>query len=124
VIELHQLVPELKLDSLAELQQVTQALVGDLQRLGPFGHGNRKPLLCCRGVTLASPPRRVGKTGDHLQLFVRQGETAMKCIAFGAGELFDKLQQGMTLDLAVEPQINEFNGFTNVELAVKDLQIA
>ena len=38
------------------------------------------------------------------------------------GEMFDKLQKGMTIDLAVEPQINEFNGFTNVELEVKDLQ--
>ena len=103
---------------------MTQALVAELKRLGPFGHGNRKPLLCCKGVTLASPPRRVGKTGDHLQLFVRQGEHAMKCIAFGLGEMFDKLRQGMMLDLAVEPQINEFNGYTNVELEVKDLQFA
>jgi single-stranded-DNA-specific exonuclease len=116
------LVPQLHLDSLADLQHVTQALVIDLKRLGPFGHGNRKPLLCCKGVTLASPPRRVGKTGDHLQLFVRQGGTAMKCIAFGLGEMFDKLKQGMMIDLAVEPQINEFNGRTNVELEVKDLQ--
>jgi single-stranded-DNA-specific exonuclease len=112
----------LHLDSLTDLQNVTHALVNDLKRLGPFGHGNRKPLLCCKGVTLASPPRRVGKTGDHLRLFVRQGETAMKCIAFGLGEMFDKLQKGMMLDLAVEPQINEFNGYTNVELEVKDLQ--
>jgi single-stranded-DNA-specific exonuclease len=116
------LVPQLHLDTLAELQHVTHALVAELKRLGPFGHGNRKPLLCCKGVTLASPPRRVGKTGDHLQLFVRQGEHAMKCIAFGLGEMFDKLRQGMMLDLAVEPQINEFNGYTNVELEVKDLQ--
>src|SRR4051794_3790426 len=121
-IEPEILVPQLHLDTLAELQHVTHALVIDLKRLGPFGHGNRKPLLCCKGVTLASPPRRVGKTGDHLQLFVRQGETAMKCIAFGLGEMFDKLQKGMTIDLAVEPQLNEFNGFTNVELEVKDLQ--
>jgi single-stranded-DNA-specific exonuclease len=116
------LVPELKLDSLAELEHVTHALVTDLKRLGPFGHGNRKPVLCCRGVTLASPPKRVGKTGDHLQLFVRQGNHAMKCIAFGLGEMFDRLKQGMMIDLAVEPQINEFNGYTNVELEVKDLQ--
>ena len=27
------------------------------------------------------------------------------------------------IDLAVEPQINEFNGYTNVELEVKDLQL-
>lgn len=119
-----QLVPELKLDCLAELQHVTEALVNDLKRLGPFGHGNRKPVLCCRGLTLAGPPRRVGKTGDHLQLFVRQGSAQMKCIAFGAGELFDRLQTGTTIDVAVEPQLNEFNGRVSVELQVKDLQFA
>ena len=118
------LVRELKLDCLAELHHVTEALVTDMKRLGPFGHGNRKPLLCCRGLTLAAVPRRVGKTGDHLQLFVRQGNAAMKCIAFNRGELFDRLQPGVTLDLAVEPQINEFNGRVSVELDVKDLQFA
>lgn len=116
------LVPELKIDCEAELAHMSHALVNELHRLGPFGHGNRKPLLCCRGLTLAGPPRRVGKTGDHLQLFVKQGRNHMKCIAFGAGALFDKLQPGMTLDLAVEPQINEFNGRSSVELTVKDIQ--
>jgi len=59
------------------------------------------------------------REGDHLQLFVRQGRHSMKCIAFGAGSLFEKLQQGMLIDIAVEPQLNEFNGF--VSLAVKPL---
>jgi single-stranded-DNA-specific exonuclease len=117
------MVPELKLDCLAELKHVTEALVNDLKRLGPFGHGNRKPILCCRQVQLAAPPRRVGKTGDHLQLFVRQGDTSMKCIAFNRGELFDQLKPGQFIDLAVEPQLNEFNGRVSVELEVKDLKI-
>ena len=117
----HQLVPELTLDGVADLRQVTHALVVDLQRLGPFGHGNRKPLLCCRGVTVAAPPRRVGKSGDHLQLTVRQGDTTLKCIAFGCAPLDAKLTPGTTIDLAVEPTLNEFNGRTNVELEVKDV---
>jgi single-stranded-DNA-specific exonuclease len=101
---------------------MTEALVQEMKRLGPFGHGNRKPILCCRNVELAAPPRRVGKTGDHLQLFIKQGTTHMKCIAFGKGDLFDELQPGRKIDLAVEPQINEFNGRISVELEVKDLQ--
>jgi single-stranded-DNA-specific exonuclease len=117
-----QLVPELKLDAQAELAQVTAALVSDLRRLGPFGHGNRKPLFCSRGLEIAAQPRRVGKTGDHLQLVVRQGRNTMKAIAFGAGDLFDRLRPGVTVDLAFEPTINEYNGFSNVELEVKDLQ--
>ena len=75
-----------------------------------------------RGLQLAAPPRRVGKTGDHLQLTVRQGQSTMKAIAFNAGDLFDRLTTGVTIDLAFEPTINEFNGFRNVELEVKDLQ--
>ncbi len=117
-----QLIPELKLEAIAEIGQLSQALVTDLQRLGPFGHGNRRPVLCCRDVMLTAPPRRVGKTGDHLQLFIRQGETTMKCIAFNAGNWFDRLQTGTRLDLAAEPSLNEFNGRTSVELQVKDLQ--
>jgi single-stranded-DNA-specific exonuclease len=119
------LVPQLHVDGLADLAALTEGLVNDLKRLAPFGHGNRRPLLCCRGLTLSGDPRRAGKTGDHLQLHVRQGDISMKCIAFGlAGALFDKLRAGMTVDLAFEPQLNEFNGRTSVELQVKDLQFA
>lgn len=123
-LEPEQLISELKLDSLAELSQVTAALVTDLQRIGPFGMGNRKPLLVARGLELAAPPRRVGKTGDHLQLYVRQGNSSMKCIAFGYGPMFDQLHKGTVLDLAFEPTLNEYNGSVSVELAVKDLQLA
>jgi single-stranded-DNA-specific exonuclease len=116
--------PELKLECLAELNALTEALVSDLKRLGPFGHANRKPLLCCRGLTVAGPPRRVGKTGDHLQLFVKQGQASMKCIAFNFGNMADQLRTGTVIDVAVEPTINEYMGRRSVELEVKDLQFA
>ncbi len=118
------LVPSLSLETEAELRHFTRALVTDLQRLAPFGQGNRRPVLACRNLQLAAPPRRVGKTGDHLQLFVKQGNSSMKAIAFNAGELFDRLTVGKTISLAVEPTINEFNGRSSVELEVKDLQFA
>jgi single-stranded-DNA-specific exonuclease len=116
------LVPELKLDALAEVRQMSPALVQSLQRLGPFGHGNRRPMLCFRNLEISAPPRRVGRNGDHLQLHVRQDGHFIKCIAFGYGELFDHLKVGTRIDLAVEPTINEYNGNTSVELEVKDLQ--
>jgi single-stranded-DNA-specific exonuclease len=115
-------VPEMKLDALAQIAQISPALVNDLHRLGPFGHGNRKPMLCLRGAEVSAPPRRVGRTGDHLQLHIRQNDQFIKCIAFGYGELFDHLKVGTKVDLAVEPTLNEYNGNTSVELEVKDLQ--
>ncbi len=116
------LVPELRIDCPAQLVQVTAALVTDMARLGPFGHANRRPLLICKDVTIATTPRRVGRTGDHLQLLIRQGEQTMKCIAFGFADRIERFKQGTIIDLAVEPTLNEFNGRTSVELAVKDVR--
>ena len=118
------LVAELRLDCVADPHQFTESLVNDLKRLGPFGHGNPRPVLCCRGLEVVAPPRRVGSSGDHLQLLVRQGPQGqpIKCIAFGYGPLFDRLTPGTRIDLAVEPSINEYNGRRSVELEVKDVQ--
>ena len=116
------LTPEMTIDALAEVRQMSPALVNDFARLGPFGHGNRRPVLCFRGAEVSSPPRRVGKSGDHLQLHIRQADHFIKCIAFGYGELLDHLEVGTRVDLAVEPTLNEYNGNTTVELEVKDLQ--
>ena len=78
--------------------------------------------MCCENVELTGSPRRVGKAGEHLQLHIRQGNSTMKCIAFKAGELFDRLQPGTRLNLAVDPSLNEYNGCTSVEMEVKDIQ--
>jgi single-stranded-DNA-specific exonuclease len=118
------LTPRLHLDALAELKLVNEALVRDLARLGPFGQGNRKPLLCCRGVELAGTPRVVGKDGQHLQLFLKQNGATMKAIAWRCADLLDRLKPGVKIDLAIEPTINEWNGMRRVEVEVKDLQFA
>jgi single-stranded-DNA-specific exonuclease len=123
VLPAEALIAELPLEGVANLRQLTAALVTDLQRLGPFGHANRKPLLACHGLEITSIPRRVGKSGDHLQLQVRDETGTMKCIAFGYGSMFEQLAPGVKIDLAIEPTINEYNGRSNVELEVKDLKI-
>jgi single-stranded-DNA-specific exonuclease len=116
------LIPQLRLSGVADISQMTAGLVADMQRLGPFGHKNPKPLLCVRNAAVAAVPRRVGKTAEHLQLIVKQEQRSIKCIAFGQAELFDRLDPGTEINLAVEPTINDFNGRTSVELDVKDVQ--
>jgi single-stranded-DNA-specific exonuclease RecJ len=116
------MVPEMVLEATAQLHHLCPALVTDLARLGPFGHGNRKPLFCFRDLEVSSPPRRVGKTGDHLQLHLRAGGHFIKAIAFGQGQLFDHLKVGTKLDIAAEPLLNHYNGYTTVELEIKDFQ--
>ena len=54
---------------------------------------------------------------------VKQKRQTMRCIAFGAGDMMDKLASGASIRVAVEPSINEFNGRRSVELQVKDFQV-
>lgn len=118
------LVPRLTLEGEAALRDITPALAGDLARLGPFGQGNRRPLLCLRDVELAGAPRPVGKDAQHLQLYLRQNGTHLRAIAFRSADLLDRLKPGVKIDLAVEASLNEWNGQRYVEVQVKDLQFA
>ncbi|RYG84517.1 single-stranded-DNA-specific exonuclease RecJ, partial [bacterium] len=117
------MVPTLRVDAVSELGGVSHALVGEFERLGPFGNGNPKPLIAIRGATLTQF-KKVGKTGDHLQVFLRQNGQFMKGIAFGLGAMADQLRVNTPVDLAVEPSLNEWNGNVSVELMVKDLVVA
>lgn len=116
------LTPTLKLDAEIGFNHITEPLVHELSKLGPFGNANRRPLLACTNVEIALPPRRVGKTGDHLQLTLRQANKTLKGIAFNKGELADSLQVGQRIAIAVEPSLNEWNGRTTVEVQIKDLR--
>lgn len=117
------LMPELRIETEAQLCQITRGLVEQFQKLGPFGQGNPEPILACTDVELVQDPYIVGRNGEHLQLRIRQGDTPMKCIAFKFGKLASQLRRGMHLDLAVRPMLNTYNGYTSVELDIKDLRV-
>jgi len=116
------MIPQLNLDAAVNLGQLSEALVNDLHRLGPFGNGNVRPLFCFRDIQIAAPPRVCGKESKHLQIMIRQGNARMKCIAWGQADLAGQLKTGTPIELAAEPTINDFSGFRSVELVVKDLR--
>ncbi|MBN1343510.1 MAG: single-stranded-DNA-specific exonuclease RecJ [Phycisphaerae bacterium] len=114
--------PGVRLDGEVSLDALTEAVVNDLNRLGPFGSGNARPKWATPMVELIGEPRVVGKRGEHLQLTVRQGQTVRKGIAFGQAGHEQALRDHRRCSLAFEPIINEFNGQRSVELQVVDFQ--
>jgi len=112
----------LRIDGEVDLHELDETTVTALLRLGPFGEGNPKPLLATDWVDLADDPRCVGKSGEHLQLSVRQNGALLKGIAFGAAERATDLKDHRRCRLAFEPIINAFNGRRRVELQVVDFK--
>ena len=119
-----QLSAEVRLEVAAPLSHVTLALVKDLKLMAPFGQGNRQPLVCVRGAQVMAPPRRVGANGTTLQLRVGHGGQTLKCVMFHAPPELDGLAPGDRVDVAAEPQANEFNGRTSIELRLTDVRPA
>ena len=114
---------KLSIDAMTPLASFSLEAVQQLQRLGPFGAGNPRPVFVSRGVRLLSPPRPVGALGDHLQLTVTDHSQALRCIGFGMGKLEKRLLEVEAFDIAYEAQINTYNGYTNVQLVLIDVQL-
>ncbi|HUU19522.1 MAG TPA: single-stranded-DNA-specific exonuclease RecJ [Sedimentisphaerales bacterium] len=113
---------KLYIDAVAPLAEFRNEMVSELQMLGPFGEGNPKPVFATKGVRLASPPRRVGSGREHLQLAITDNTAAVRCIGFRFGKLEKKLLEREFFNVAYQPQLNTYNGNTNVEFVLTDIQ--
>jgi len=90
--------------------------------LEPFGQGNPRPVFATKGVRLAAPPRKVGSRSEHLQLAITDNKTAVRCIGFRFADLEKKLLEHEFFNVAYQPQINNYNGSSNVEFVLADIQ--
>ncbi|MHC4685424.1 MAG: single-stranded-DNA-specific exonuclease RecJ [Planctomycetota bacterium] len=116
-------IAKLHIDAVAPLSEsADRQTVSELQMLGPFGQGNPEPIFATKGVRLASPPRRVGSRREHLQLAITDNTTAVRCIGFRFGKLEKKMLEHEFFNVAYQPQINTYNGNTNVEFVLTDIQ--
>jgi single-stranded-DNA-specific exonuclease len=115
---------ELRIDAEVRLMDLTLNAVMELDRLGPFGRDNPRPILATQGVELAEPPRKMGEGERHLALTVRQGGRKVRAISFGKGEWADEIAAaiagGSKISICFAPTINRFRGQENVEMQLID----
>ncbi|MCJ7675610.1 MAG: single-stranded-DNA-specific exonuclease RecJ [Sedimentisphaerales bacterium] len=115
-------IAKLHIDAVAPLAEFSKDLVGQLQVLGPFGAGNPEPVFATKGVRLACPPRKVGARLDHLQLAITDNSGSVRCIGFSMAQFDKKLLDREFFNVAYHPHINTFNGYSNVEFILADIQ--
>jgi single-stranded-DNA-specific exonuclease len=112
----------LGIDAETQIADFSERVMKELDFLEPFGQGNPKPVFATRGVKLIAPPRTVGSRNDHLQISISDTSGAVRCIGFGMGKLEKKLLEADTFSVAFEPQYNTYNGQTNLQFVLSDIQ--
>ncbi|OQY99357.1 MAG: single-stranded-DNA-specific exonuclease RecJ [Candidatus Brocadia sp. UTAMX2] len=117
------LVRVLNIDAEITLSLLSKAVVAELARLSPHGEGNPIPLFAVTNAKIVGQPRRIGTKGQHLTFYVKQGDVAVRAVAFGMGEQIDRLKQnGRMCSLAFTVKINTWMNGEQLELEVKDLK--
>lgn len=111
--------PQIVVDAKADPSMLTGETLKAVQRLAPFGQGNRTPLFMHTGVETVES-RVVGNGGRHLKMRLRCGGTVWPAIAFDSGSQAKSLAR--TMDIVYSPQINRWNGNESLELNITDFR--
>jgi len=118
------LTPRLTVDAEVDPTRIDLETARLLDRLGPFGAGNPRPVFATRRVQVASPPKRIGRTGDHLAMWVTSAGQARRAVAWGMGDLADAVGRAGSCGLAFTCRVSTFRPTRpEVELHVKDLWV-
>lgn len=120
-IEERSLTPEIEYDAEIPLRAITPKFFNVLKQFAPFGPGNMSPVFMSRNVWDVGDVMIVGN--NHLKMSITQEEGAriFKAIAFGLGEHYDKVSQGISFDICYTVEENYFNGHVNLQLNIKDI---
>lgn len=112
---------DLLIDAEIRLADLNVRSITDLERLGPFGAQNRRPVFVASDVQFAAPAKKMGEGERHLSIQVRQYGQTMRGIAFGKGEWADEMNQVTgTISICFQPTINRFQGRERVEFQLLD----
>jgi single-stranded-DNA-specific exonuclease len=123
VLSREELMPRLKVDAEAPPTAFDVETVRLLDRLGPFGAGNPKPVFAAKQVRLSAAPRRIGQAGQHLAMHVTEGGRARRCVGWHIGPMADALGRAGACGIAYTCQVSNYTRLPEVELHLKDLWI-
>ncbi len=101
-------------DTVAELTEVTEAFITQLETLEPYGSANPQPVIHSKKLTVINV-RRMGSDGQHVKLALKPSNgTAMEFLAFNAPKHFF-VEIGAVVDVWYQPNVNEWQGRRNIE---------
>lgn len=113
------MVSQTLIDTECRLQDINLDLIHQMALLAPFGCENPEPILCARNIKSSSP---VIVGNNHLKMRLTSECTSANAIWFGMGKYLSSIN-GANLDIVFSPQINYWNGSSDIQLKMRDAAI-
>ena len=119
-LEPDDLVPELHVDLVVSLDDLTPDFEALLRHLEPCGVGNPAPVLVARGVRLAAAPQVVGHGGLKLRLATTRGE--FQVLGWDMASRAAELPAAQPFDVAFRLERDEWNGAFRLQGKLADFR--
>lgn len=117
-----QLVPKLTVDVELPLHEVTWNAYEFVQRMQPFGEGNRQPMFLSRRCAVIAS-QTVGQSQAHLRLqIVTKDGVRLNAIGFKLGDLLSQCAYGSLVDIVYHIDVNEWQGRKELQLKMVDVR--
>ncbi len=114
------LIPELNIDLYLSSNDVSLELLNILERLEPFGYGNRKPVVGLKNLII-SKKQIMGKTQNHMKLVCKgDGIDLITIVMFRCDEDTQKINENDKIDIVGNITLNSWNGNESIQVIANE----
>ncbi|MBQ1969262.1 MAG: single-stranded-DNA-specific exonuclease RecJ [Flavobacteriales bacterium] len=117
--------PEVEIDAMIDIRDITPRFFKTLKKFAPFGPGNNSPIFMARGLKDNGWGKSVGKNEQHLKMTITSVEDSTRtydAIGFNLGEKMDLISEGQPFMAVFSIEENEYMGRTSIQLRIKDIK--
>ncbi len=117
--KVEEILPIIYIDGVVKQEDIKPEHIKELEKLEPFGEGNKMPLFAYKGLKINSI--RALTEGKHLKLTLKDDNIIIDAIGFNMGHLVNDYLIGDKVDVVGVLEINSFNGIESVQINLKDI---
>lgn len=117
------LTPEILVDSIIELKDITPKLLRIIRQFAPFGPGNMAPVFMAQNLVDTGYARTVGQEDAHLKVSVTQEDShRIDGIGFNLGNKLARVTSRKPFDAVFSIDENEWQGNISLQLKIRDIK--
>ena len=115
--------PEIKIDKIIKLGDITPKFYRILKQFAPFGPDNNTPLFMTKAVVDSGYGKCVGNDNKHLKIKVKEADSnSFNAIGFGLGNKLSLIRDKANFDILYSIDENHWDGRISLQLKLKDLK--
>ncbi|PLX67681.1 MAG: single-stranded-DNA-specific exonuclease RecJ [Denitrovibrio sp.] len=124
LLEPEDFVAEINIDAYAEPEDICAEMMMWLERMEPYGSGNREPVFCMKNVNKHQEHVYVGRDNMHLKLFLEKDGKVFDCIGYNMKIYKDIVKNSDRFDIIFSPAVTGYYSGKYTQLVLKDIKPA